>query len=302
MHSGSCRCSSPPSWRGEQPARSKRARCFNPPMVMMSTRYRLPRPAQSRVDALAPSARPGVGKAGRGLDRGAVRRREDNLLTGYADLVTDWLPAMLAERARSVPSLEAFSFEPKWDGVRALVLVRDGAVHVRSRHGTDLTSRFPELAGLADVVDGASCSTASSSSSTTTARPASTASATASSDRARRRVDAAAVDAGDARRLRRPRADGRSLVTSPYAERRAALEALHLRGPAWRTTPIALGAARGRRPLPRRPRLAHRRTRRQATCRPPTSPGRRSASWLKMKWPWARDVVAFKAHLAAKYA
>ena len=25
MHSGSCRCSSPPSWRGEQPARSKRA-------------------------------------------------------------------------------------------------------------------------------------------------------------------------------------------------------------------------------------------------------------------------------------
>jgi ABC-2 type transport system permease protein len=25
VHSGSCRCSSPPSWRGEQPARSKRA-------------------------------------------------------------------------------------------------------------------------------------------------------------------------------------------------------------------------------------------------------------------------------------
>jgi hypothetical protein len=40
-----------------------------------------------RSRAWTPSRRPpgpGVGKAGRGLDRGAVRRREGNLLTGYA--------------------------------------------------------------------------------------------------------------------------------------------------------------------------------------------------------------------------
>lgn len=39
--------------------------------------------------------------------------------------------------------------EPKIDGWRALVRVDAGRVYVRSRHGTELTDRFPELAELA---------------------------------------------------------------------------------------------------------------------------------------------------------
>ena len=86
-----------------------------------------------------------------------------------------------ADRGRSAPSFEALSFGPKWDGVRALLLGRDGAVDFRSRHGTDITERFPELAGLADVASTTSCSTASSSSSAAKAPRPLTASATASS-------------------------------------------------------------------------------------------------------------------------
>ena len=44
---------------------------------------------------------------------------------------------------------DAFSYEVKWDGFRALFQVDRGQWRMRSRHGTDLTDRAPELAGLA---------------------------------------------------------------------------------------------------------------------------------------------------------
>ena len=39
-------------------------------------------------------------------------------------------------------------FEPKWDGIRALVLLEDDAVRVQTRNLVDVTDRFPELAPL----------------------------------------------------------------------------------------------------------------------------------------------------------
>ncbi|WP_309711330.1 non-homologous end-joining DNA ligase, partial [Pseudolysinimonas sp.] len=45
-------------------------------------------------------------------------------------------------------------FEMKWDGYRAIATVRDGAVEVRSRNGLDFTPTYPELAALADAIDG----------------------------------------------------------------------------------------------------------------------------------------------------
>ncbi|GHE07768.1 hypothetical protein GCM10011381_05550 [Klenkia taihuensis] len=41
-----------------------------------------------------------------------------------------------------------WAFEFKWDGVRVLAHVRDGAVRLRARSGTDVTERYPELAAL----------------------------------------------------------------------------------------------------------------------------------------------------------
>ena len=39
-------------------------------------------------------------------------------------------------------------FEIKWDGVRALAWIADGALTLRSRNGQDITKRYPELASL----------------------------------------------------------------------------------------------------------------------------------------------------------
>jgi bifunctional non-homologous end joining protein LigD len=47
-----------------------------------------------------------------------------------------------------------FFFEPWWPGIRAFVLVEDGRVRLRAEALTDPTSVFPELAGIADIVQG----------------------------------------------------------------------------------------------------------------------------------------------------
>ena len=57
--------------------------------------------------------------------------------------------ATLAEHPFSDPD---WLFEIKWDGVRALAWVEDGAVRLRSRNNVDITSRYPELAALPKVL------------------------------------------------------------------------------------------------------------------------------------------------------
>jgi bifunctional non-homologous end joining protein LigD len=57
--------------------------------------------------------------------------------------------ATLAERPFSDPH---WLFEIKWDGVRALAWVSDGAVTLRSRTGAEITEQYPELAGLPKVL------------------------------------------------------------------------------------------------------------------------------------------------------
>lgn len=52
--------------------------------------------------------------------------------------------------AGDLPTGDAWAFEFKWDGIRALVEVRDAQTRVYSRTGRDLTASFPELAGLSE--------------------------------------------------------------------------------------------------------------------------------------------------------
>ncbi|MEP6479823.1 MAG: ATP-dependent DNA ligase [Rhodoglobus sp.] len=47
-----------------------------------------------------------------------------------------------------------WAFEMKWDGIRAIADVSHGQVSLTSRNGVDVTSRYPELANLADAVKG----------------------------------------------------------------------------------------------------------------------------------------------------
>ena len=46
----------------------------------------------------------------------------------------------------------AWSFEIKWDGVRALTYVGDGRLRMESRNGADITPRYPELHDLVGAV------------------------------------------------------------------------------------------------------------------------------------------------------
>ncbi|MGI4893617.1 MAG: non-homologous end-joining DNA ligase [Janthinobacterium lividum] len=54
--------------------------------------------------------------------------------------------------ATGVPTdAEAWAYEVKWDGMRILADVHEGAVVLRSRTGRDVTATFPEFAALAEV-------------------------------------------------------------------------------------------------------------------------------------------------------
>jgi bifunctional non-homologous end joining protein LigD len=79
-------------------------------------------------------------------------------------LRNDYRP-MLATLTDALPTGEAWSYEVKWDGYRALGYVRNGEARLVSRNGNDLTPRFPNVAkalGQAlrspdGVVDGEVC-------------------------------------------------------------------------------------------------------------------------------------------------
>jgi bifunctional non-homologous end joining protein LigD len=61
---------------------------------------------------------------------------------------------MLATLANTPPTGSGWAWELKWDGIRALGLVADGALRLWTRNGNEVTPRYPELAPLADALDG----------------------------------------------------------------------------------------------------------------------------------------------------
>jgi len=56
---------------------------------------------------------------------------------------------MLATGSDHLPAGDHWSFEPKWDGYRAIVTIAGGEAALRSRNGNDLTARFAPLARAA---------------------------------------------------------------------------------------------------------------------------------------------------------
>jgi len=59
---------------------------------------------------------------------------------------------MLATAASALPTGPGWSYEMKWDGMRALLVVEEGALRVYSRTERDVTDRYPELAGVAQAL------------------------------------------------------------------------------------------------------------------------------------------------------
>jgi bifunctional non-homologous end joining protein LigD len=63
---------------------------------------------------------------------------------------------MLASAGQLPPPEEdrLWGYEFKWDGVRSVAAVRDGALALTSRKGTDITVRYPEIGRLPDALTG----------------------------------------------------------------------------------------------------------------------------------------------------
>ena len=71
---------------------------------------------------------------------------------------TEVLPLTLAPMLATAGDLPAdfggWVFETKWDGIRAIVAVHNGIVHIRTRAGNDVTTQFPELQAMGAALDG----------------------------------------------------------------------------------------------------------------------------------------------------
>jgi bifunctional non-homologous end joining protein LigD len=54
--------------------------------------------------------------------------------------------------AGPLPSGPGWSYEFKWDGVRAIASISGGTVHIYARSGAEITTAYPELAALGQVM------------------------------------------------------------------------------------------------------------------------------------------------------
>ncbi len=52
---------------------------------------------------------------------------------------------MLSQSSRKTPTDEEYIYEVKWDGIRAMIVLNEGEITIRSRNQNDITAKFPEL-------------------------------------------------------------------------------------------------------------------------------------------------------------
>lgn len=60
---------------------------------------------------------------------------------------------MLATRGDHVPGGPEWTHEVKWDGIRALVEVKDGRLRIWTRNENEVSVAYPELRGLAEIAE-----------------------------------------------------------------------------------------------------------------------------------------------------
>ncbi len=190
------------------------------------------------------------------------------------------LAPMLATAGRVPASDEGWSFEVKWDGVRALAHCSGGRLKLRSRSGRDITATYPELRGLAEalgstevVLDGEVVAFDGQRTSFERLQQRMNVSDPRRIERLRREVPVAffAFDV--------PWFEGRDLTAEPIEARREVLAGLELKGPHWGGSLVTPSSA---------PLLAIAREQRfegiiAKRLGSPYRPGRRSPDWVKVK-------------------
>ncbi len=80
--------------------------------------------------------------------RRAARNPRGSRDSGQREALPHALRPMLATLGSMPPDAQAWRFEEKWDGYRALVQWDGERCRILSRNGLDLTARFPELSGI----------------------------------------------------------------------------------------------------------------------------------------------------------
>ncbi len=223
-------------------------------------------------------------------DKNWIIHRMDPPPEGFEPLPEHVRP-MLALAAPLPKSDEAWAYEFKWDGVRALVYVEGGRVRAYSRNDKELVSSFPELRDVGDflgarsaVLDGEIVALDEK------ARP--------SFGRLQQRLHLGS-QARVARAAERVPAsflafdllylEGRLYMEAPYDERRELLESLELGGGSF-ATPPSVRDGTGIEVL----RVADERglegvvAKRRAS---PYAPGQRNGDWLKVKIFLTQEVV-----------
>lgn len=154
--------------------------------------------------------------------------------------MTDALEPMTA-MAGPLPPDGRYAFEPKWDGMRAIVVVGAGRMSIRSRNQLEQAHRFPELQGIAhalaghDVVLDGEIVAFDGKGRPDFGRLQGRFGLVGPHDIERQaRLNPAHFIAFDLLRL-----DGLDLTGLSYVERRNRLESLGFEGPSWATTPMS---------------------------------------------------------------
>jgi bifunctional non-homologous end joining protein LigD len=177
---------------------------------------------------------------------------------------------------------DAWGFEFKWDGIRALAFVQGGRVRLQSRTGEDITPRYPEVhamgraLGSAEVIlDGEVVALDENG------RPSfeeiQQRMGLTSENEVRRKMKDVPVTYMAFDLIWR---DGHSLMDRRYSDRREALASLKLAGPSWQTPPYEKGGGAAMKEASAAGGLEGVMAKRLDSK---YEPGRRSGAWLKVK-------------------
>jgi bifunctional non-homologous end joining protein LigD len=208
-----------------------------------------------------------------------VRRSEPPLQAGFTRL-PELIEPMLASPGTLPPDEADWSYEFKWDGVRALARVEGGRLELHSRKGNDITVTYPELRLLGEELGSTQVWLDGEIVALRDGRPSFPALQQrmhVQNDRQARSM-ATSVPVTylvfDVLYL-----DGKSCVDLPYSERRALLAGLELRGPNWNVSPSFDGDGAAVVETAREQELEGVIAKRRSSK---YYPGRRTADWVKI--------------------
>jgi bifunctional non-homologous end joining protein LigD len=207
------------------------------------------------------------------------------------DPMPEHVVPMLARLSTLPPDEDAYGYEIKWDGVRAVAYIKNGTTRLESRNLNDVTRQYPEAAAVGSafgddrtaVLDGEVVAFDEQG------KP--------SFERLQSRMHLTGAAAIDARTRSTPIVymvfdllylDGHDLMRLPYTERRAQLEGLALEGPSWRTPAYHPGEGQALLNASAQQGLEGIVAKRLDS---PYEPARRGGAWLKIKNTRRQELV-----------